>query len=555
MQQPKPSLPSDRQTGLLPPPSAQHDTLDVREFGRTLFFYRRMILGITASAVIAMLLYAMLSPAAYQATATLQIEREPSKIGTLDLPTSSDIRDTRDYYQTQFELLQSRKVASQVIDDLRLLETLPSHSFTERLKLWFGFMQAEDRRGNIEDLLLDHLRIEPIKNSRLVAVQYTASDAKTAAEYANAFVSAFVDMNAKKQHGLMDNALAGARLTLNDTEYQQLKLAADTLPNNISIVDQAVEPHSQKKTKLLILLLLGAIVGLLLGMATALLRDFFKNTVRDVKRLEHETQLPVLATIPETLAPAPGILAVQVARNTRSVFTEAFRSLRTALRFQMPNKPTSNTLLITSSCAGEGKTTISCNLACTYAQAGYRVVLLDTDLRNPSVHKLLNLTNQIGLSDYLAHELHTTDIIQPTTIGNLYAISAGHPPQDPTEALSSAAMQQLMTQLQAEYDYVILDTPPILGLTDSLLLTLCVENVLVVVRANQTRLDSVQQGLRQLWQAHAPISGLVLNSADATAHHYYHYPETNPHETQSNTASLLSILRKNSQNWLKRMLG
>ena len=559
MQDPKHIFTQGRHSNLLPPDTMpHHETLDLREFGRTLSRYQRMIGFITAAITLLMLLYALFSAAVYKATATLQIDREPTKIGTLELPNAGDIRDTRDFYQTQFELIQSHKVASQVIDDLRLLETLPAASFSERLKLWLGFMQPEERRANIEDALLENLTVEPVKNSRLVAISYTAKDAKTAAEYANAFVDAFVSMNGIKLHSTLNNALTALQQSISENEYQQLKLAADTLPNNISVIDSASAPHRQQKPKLLVLLLLGTLLGLLVGMATAFLRDFLDHTVRNVDNLERETQLPVLAVIPETAAPSPSVLANMVLRKTRSAIAEAFRTLRTALHFQLPTQKDGYVLLITSSCANEGKTTVTCNLACTYAQAGHRVLIIDTDLRNPTAHKLLNVHSKIGLSDYLADKVDAFDIIEKTSINNLFLIPAGWQPQDPADMLASPLMKNLLSEMRREFDYILLDTPPVLGLADTLVLTPLAATTLLTVRAESTQMDMVRQVLKRLRQARAPLGGIILNSADFSNSRSYGYAYAAYPYAEAQNESLTSYPQLNTiithvQHWVKRL--
>ncbi len=558
MQEPKHTHHYNPRQNLLPPEAPHHhETLDVREFGRILLRQRRLIGMITTLVVLMTLLYALFSSSVYQATAKLQIDREPSKIGTVELP-NSDSRDTRDFNQTQIELIQSRQVASQVVNDLRLLDTLPSASLTERLKLWLGFMQPEDRRAGIETALLANLSVKFINNSRLAEVSYTAKDAKMAAEFANAFADAFVSLNESNLRSKLKTAV----LIQQDTQPAQPLVDANKLPipNNVRVIDHAAEPQQTQKPKLSTLLAAGMLLGLLLGIAAAFLRDFLDNTARDVNALERQTQLPVLSVIPETPAPAPSVLAIMVLRKTRSAIAEAFRTLRTALRFELPSTD-SQVLLITSSTANEGKTTITCNLACTYAHAGHRVLIIDCDLRNPTTHKLLNVRNGSGLSDYLTDRADLDDVVTKTHIGNLFLIPAGFQPHDPAEILSSPEMHDLLALLREQFDYILIDTPPVMGLADTLVLMPLASTTLLTVRAEHTRMDTLQQVLKRLRHTKAPIGGIIFNRADLTKSNSYGYEyaayqygaEVAQTQTPSTAHPAIHLWLSRLKQWLNRL--
>ncbi len=182
------------------------DTLDLREFGRTLSRRRRMILLVIGITLLLALLMTLFTKPVYRATATLQIERESTNVVNIDFLGAGDIRDTRDFYQTQFELIRSRALAAQVITRLNLQEKLSSTSILGQIKEWFSLTDPSSKQTALEDLLLDNLTVEPVKNSRLVAVSYTSSEPAQAAEIANAIVGTFKSMNTDRRLSTTNDA-------------------------------------------------------------------------------------------------------------------------------------------------------------------------------------------------------------------------------------------------------------------------------------------------------------------------------------------------------------
>ncbi len=250
-----------------------------------------------------------------------------------------------------------------------------------------------------------------------------------------------------------DKAIAYSTLkrevTTNQELYQNLQqrlkevnIAGGVVANNIAIIDPAQTPLKKFKPNLLTNLLFGGLLGLLLGVSAAFMREFLDDTVKDVNELERSTQLPVLGIMPETPDVTTGQLARITISKPRSAIAEAFRSLRTSLRFlhQGDNTPV---IFVTSASPNEGKTTTASNLACAYATTGNQVLLIDADLRNPSLHKTLGIHATFGLANYLSGAIDSHSLIQATEIHNLYLIPAGSLPDDPAELLSSATHANL----------------------------------------------------------------------------------------------------------------
>lgn len=295
-------------------------------------------------------------------------------------------------------------------------------------------------------------------------------------------------------------------------QLMAVNLASNVGSNNISIIDKASTPIKKHKPNLKTNLGFGLLLGLLLGMGIAFLREFIDDTIKNSKLLEQITGLPVLSQLPELKKLTSKKLGLQTASEPRSVMAEAIRSLRTSLRFSTRQGAPKSTY-ITSSRAGEGKSTVALNLATAYAQAGSNVLLIDADLRNPSIHQLLELNNTEGLTNYLASAGSSTieDIIHNSMIKQLNVITSGPIPPDPVELLSGSKMAELLESTNNQYDHIIIDGPPVLGLADSLVIANLTEATIITVEAGKTRKGVLLDSLKRLERANANMIGTVLN--------------------------------------------
>ncbi len=314
-------------------------------------------------------------------------------------------------------------------------------------------------------------------------------------------------------------------------QLMAINVASNVGTNNISIIDTASVPTRKFKPSIKINLGFGLLLGLLLGMGFAFLREFIDDSVKSSKLLEKATGLPVLSQLPETKNLGPKKLALQTALDPRSPLAEATRSLRTGLRFSTRNG-TPKSIFISSSSAGEGKSTIALNLATAYAQAGCNVLLIDADLRKPSVHQLLELSNIEGLTNYLATaETKSGDVTQSCMIKNLNVITSGPIPPDPVELLSGSKMAELIKNANNAYDHIIIDGPPVLGLADSQVLGYLAEATIVTVEAGKTRKTALLDSLKRLERGNANMIGTILNRNSRSANpdynqEYYSYAKS-----------------------------
>lgn len=207
--------------------------------------------------------------------------------------------------------------------------------------------------------------------------------------------------------------------------------------------------------------------------------------------------------------------------NSKSIVSEQFRTLRTNINFSMPDEEL-KTILFTSAIPGEGKSTISANIAVIFAQQGKKVLLIDADMRKPTTHYTFNRMNATGLSNLLIRDWDIDEVIQHTNINGLDLITSGPITPNPTELLSSKRMDKLIEQLSKRYDMIIFDAPPVLSVTDAQILAHRCDGTILVLHANKTEKSSVVKAKESLVSSQANIIGAVLNNYVMEKDHYYY---------------------------------
>ena len=299
----------------------------------------------------------------------------------------------------------------------------------------------------------------------------------------------------------------------------------------IDIVDPAVAPLAPilKPRSTIILTYLG--MGLVVGILVAFALESLDTGLRSIAEIESVTDLPSLAIVPRAKRSTPEQLAamstvernINVLTQPKSQFTEAFRSLRTALLLSTTGREPKY-ILFTSATPSEGKTTAASNLAVILAQSGTRVLLMDADLRRPNVHHRFGLNGKLGLSTVLSGQTTLADSVQPVNeVPGLDILASGPVPPFPTEMLSSQTMIDVLHEAGRNYKYVVLDSPPVLSVTDGVLLSRQVDAVILVVRHGKSSKHVVRRGRDLLARSGAPLAGIVLNAVDLNAPEYYGY--------------------------------
>jgi succinoglycan biosynthesis transport protein ExoP len=302
-----------------------------------------------------------------------------------------------------------------------------------------------------------------------------------------------------------------------DAIGQELSNAADVLTPpkedgtkavQATTIARAQVPDKPSSPKIVRNLGIGLILGLLLGLGVAVLRHVLDTKVRNENDVRALTDSPILGVVAydQEVSSHPVILRDQ----PLAAPSEAVRRLRTNLQFiDIANRPKS--IVISSSIPGEGKSTIAINLAVSLADSGSRVILVDADLRRPSVAEYLSIEGGVGLTTVLIGRAVVKDVVQPLGSSSLDLLPAGQIPPNPSELLGSMAMADLLEQLSASYDMVLLDSPPLLPVTDAVVLSNLAGGALVVVGADRIHRPQLQQSLESLETAGAHLFGIVMN--------------------------------------------
>lgn len=318
-----------------------------------------------------------------------------------------------------------------------------------------------------------------------------------------------IDMNLLKREVDTNRQLYDSLLQ----RFKELGVSGNIISNNVSVVDAAEPSLFPFKPNLLVNLLIGIVAGVLLGAAIVVVLEVMDDSIKYPDEVERVLGLPLLGIIPKLnrkRSSSNKPVALEVHEDPRSTLAEAYRSVRTALQFSTAEGAPKR-LVITSTTRNEGKSTTSLALAINFAQMGQRVLLIDGDMRNPTVHKLLGIPNDFGLSNLLSSDNRGDKMITPTAIPNLSVLTAGPIPPNPVDLLTGPKLLLLLNITSAlGIDYVIVDAPPMLGLADSVVLGNQLQNVLFVVQASSTRKTQIKNALRRLRQGGLVPRGVVL---------------------------------------------
>lgn len=330
--------------------------------------------------------------------------------------------------------------------------------------------------------------------------------------------------------------------TLYEGLLEKLKEAGVTAglkSNNIRPVDKARVPTEPSEPNVPRNLAFALALGLTTGLGLAFLLEGMDNTVRTPEQAQLISGLPSLGMIPmgskslsetavtKRLAVASSKEAVELVTQSRpqSQMAESYRALRTSLLLSSLGAPP-KTILVTSALPQEGKSTTSINTAIVLAQKGTRVLLIDADLRRPSIHKTLGMGPRTGLSNVLTGSatLHQA-IVRSTILPSLFILPAGTPPPNPAELLASSNMKDVLAELREEYDHIVVDTPPTLSVTDAVVMSTRADAVVLVIRCGQTTKQALRRSRDLLTQVNARVCGVLLNAVDLNSPDYYYYYE------------------------------
>jgi capsular exopolysaccharide synthesis family protein len=323
-------------------------------------------------------------------------------------------------------------------------------------------------------------------------------------------------------------------------KYEEAKITEAGKIGNVRVIDRAVPPLFPIKPRKALNMAIGFLVGLALGVGLSFFLDSLDNSIKTVEELEHGFGTPVLGLIPAIQAEGQRssrknggdevarISATLVTKYTpRSHVSEAYRSLRTNIQFSRIDDPL-KTVVISSAAPSEGKSTTAANLAITTAITGIRTLLVDADLRRPVIHSLFGLEREPGIINLLAEKLPLEKVIKPSGIDNLSVLTCGAIPPNPSELLGSQRMKELIKTLSQQYDLVLFDSPPVITVTDTAVLSPQVDGIVLVVKSHVTDKRALARAKTILSNLKATILGVILNKIELSGlaggyDYYYHY--------------------------------
>ncbi len=423
--------------------------------------------------------------------------------------------------------------------------------FDDQLKQYDEKIKAlrEQLNKEAQKLVASGMVSDPLKISEdLVAKSITLTGEVDAAKAKITALRGVLDKYNARMKELPDKVLQLARLErrrqVDEQTYimltqklEEAKIQESAQARNVRIIDNAIKPQKPVKPNKKMNIMLGILLGLGLGIGITFMMEYLDRSVRkpeDVERLG----VNVLATIPkieldkvekakQRLNEGHRVESRLITHiDPKSPVSEAYRTLRTNLQFSKVEKEL-RTILVTSAGPKEGKSTTASNLAIAMAQAGNSVVLVDADLRRPLIHSVFGLDKDQGLTNYLAGSLPYEQLLHESFIENLKIVPSGVLPPNPSELLATNKMKDLLKKLQDDFDIVIIDSPPVIAVTDASILSTIVDGTLLVVYAGQTERDAIKRAIMMLSSVSARLLGTVLNGFDVQgiygSYYYYYY--------------------------------
>ena len=497
----------------------------------------------------------------YQATVTLLIDLESPNVltstGAIALE-AQNYYSYKEYYQSQKEILTSLSIVNKVFDEFDL-----RHS-----------VDYEKEKDPVRKFLKT-IKVESVRDTRLLELNVENKDPKLAATIANRIANIYVQRNLyyisrdewmnllkneylkleaklseynkvykdkhpnmvrlKKEYYDMAQRIEQARKsTFEDDFFDKIESTPSYKyelegfkANNVSIQDLAEVPIKPIRPKKKLNIALSIMVGLFGGVGLALFFEYLDDTVKSVEDVAKLTDWPFLGNIPD-IDKSSGRMKefekdILLHKKPKDPVSEAIRSIRTSILFSSTEEHPLKTLIVTSPGPQEGKTTALCNLAIAMAQNNKDVLIVDADMRKPRLHGVFKTSNDVGLSNFLSLQAGFKDIIQATTIENLFMVSGGLYPPDPSELLSSHKMEEFIKLAKEKFDFVLFDSPPIAAVTDAVILSHLTDGLIMIIESGKTSRKAIPQINQLLKNTKTRILGIIINKISTKGRHYYYY--------------------------------
>lgn len=495
----------------------------------------------------------------YKAGTTVFIDVESPNVltttGTVALE-SNNYLTYREYYQSQLAVMTSYSLIKKVFDEFNLMSKKEYAQSREPIK---KFMKT--------------ISVEPIRDTRLARLNVENEDPVMASRIANRITELFVQRNLyyiskneymnllKNEYLKLDSKLSEYSKVYKEAHPEMIRLKKELTElsakienekklavnydfvddsssegqryalvgfkaNNISIQDLAEIPVKPVRPKKTLNIMLSLIIGFFGGIGLAFFAEYLDDTIKESEDIEHLTTWPFLGNVPRI------DIGKRMTELERDIFVslhpkdpvvETYKLIRTSIVFSSTEERPVKCILVTSPGPQEGKTTTLCNLGIAIAQGQKRVLLIDADMRKPRLHNVFKRDNRDGLSSYLSGQVGFDELVQKTDIENLYLVTGGQYPPNPSELLSSHKMKEFIEKAKSAFDFVIVDTPPVAMLTDAVIVSSVVDGVVLVIESGKTTKKMVLNIARKLNEAKAHVLGILLNKIHITARSYYYY--------------------------------
>ena len=477
-------------------------------------------------------------PRIYQATTTVMVGQTLQQTN----PTSGDIYISQQLAQTYAQMVQRQPILGGAAQALGLEYTPAADTVSTRLVPGTQLLEISvrdtipERARALADEIANQLILQSpteregserqtFVQQRLAGLEANIQQTEDSIAEEQAKLDAANSARAIQQYEANIAALE-QRLTNYVSTYASLSMSVQGGINYISVVEPATLPYRPISPNVAQTVLLAAAIGLGLAVGGAVLIEFLDDTLKSPDEAARVTQLPVLGTIARIEGESYAEKLI-VHQQPLSAIAEAYRALRTNVRFSFVDRPM-RSLLVASPGPAEGKSLTLANLAVAMAQSGLRVIIVDTDLRRPALHKIFNVSNTEGLSSILlAPESDPAPYLQDTGVENLQLLPCGPLPPNPAEVLGSERMGALIDVMMEKADLLIFDSAPVLVVTDAVVLAARMKDggVLLVTDAGRTRRGLAKRAVDELQRVHASLLGVVVNriGAHAGTEYYYHY--------------------------------
>lgn len=443
------------------------EELDLKDFFKYVLSKQIIVLICVVLALIIGASYTFnLKEPMYKSNTTIVLTAEKNNNGAI---TQNELTLNKSLVSTYSEIIKSKKVLKQVIKNLDL-------------KLSVGELSGM-------------VSVQSISNTEIISITVSNLDGKKAAKIANEIANIFMK---------------------EIVELYNIE--------NINVVDKAEEskiPYNMNYVKDVIIYIM---IGFIIGYAIITMLFYFDNTIKSTEEIETKLNLPILGSVPSPSKKNKIKSELVVHDNSKSIVSEGIKTLRTNLQFSSVDKKLKS-ILVTSSIPGEGKSFTSANLATAFAQNGHKVLLVDCDMRKGRQHYMFNVKNDLGLSNLLISDNieNYRDFFKKTKVDNLYVLTMGTIPPNPSELLGSEKNKKIMELFSKHFDMVIYDSVPVNGLPDSLIMSRLVDKVVIVTELKHTPYELLNNTKKSLEKVNADIAGVVVNKVIANNKKAYTY--------------------------------